>query len=148
HGGSFTVGAPGSYVLTVVNVGSGATTDSIRIADALPAGLTFSGGAGAGWVASVTGAEVRPGHAGPVGAGDSLAVTLTVNVAAAAVPSVINSGIASTAGDPNPGNDSASDSTVVLPPSLPDLQLAKRHSGSFTVGAPGSYVLTVVNVGN
>jgi uncharacterized repeat protein (TIGR01451 family) len=68
-----------------------------------------------------------------------------VNPTAAAVPSVTNTASVSGAGDSNGGNNSASDPTTVN--GLPDLTIAKTHSGNFTQGSNGSYTITVSNGG-
>jgi hypothetical protein len=79
-------------------------------------------------------------------AGASSSIALTVGVAVAAVPSIINTVSVVTTGDTNAANNSASDPTVVN--GLVDLTISKSHTGNFTVGINGVYTLTVTNVGS
>ena len=143
HAGNFSGTMPGVYSFAVRNAGSAATTSTITVIDTLPPGLTFSSAAGAGWTIIDSGGIVTATHPGPIAPGDSLAFTLTVTVAGAAVPGVTNAAVVSTSGDVEPANDRALDPTGVS--GIPDIELRKRHSGVFGVGANGIYTLTVVN---
>ena len=75
------------------------------------------------------------------------ALTLTVNVGAAATSPQVNNVTVAGGGDATPVNDSASDSTVVNPAAAaPDLSIAKTHAGNFTQGQVGAtYTITVSN---
>src|SRR5438876_6469152 len=145
HTAAFVDGANGTYTLVVTNVGTTATTGPITVTDPLPAGLSFVSGLGAGWSFAAAGGTVTATNNGSIAVGDSLVFTLTVNVAPAAVPGVLNSATASTSGDPYPGNDTANDPTAVG--GAPDLAMAKRHTVAFVDGATGTYTLVVTNVG-
>ncbi|HEY2955596.1 MAG TPA: hypothetical protein VGK89_10160, partial [Candidatus Eisenbacteria bacterium] len=145
HTAQFVDGSNGTYTLVATNVGTAATTGAITVLDTLPTGLTYVSGAGAGWGFSESGGIVTASHAGPIAVNDSLVFTLTVNASPAAVPAVINAATVSTAGDPYPGNDRATDPTDVA--GAPDLAMAKRHTGSFADGADSTYTLSVTNVG-
>jgi uncharacterized repeat protein (TIGR01451 family)/fimbrial isopeptide formation D2 family protein len=99
--GTFTVGINGVYRLTLTNTSAvAATAGTITVVDTLPAGLTYVSAAGSGWscsaagqvVTCTTGATIAPGTAAPD-------ITLTVAVAVAAAPSVINVARASGGGD-------------------------------------------------
>lgn len=143
--GSFVVGQPASYTLTVTNVGAGPTVGPITISDILPATLTFVSATGAGWTCSASGQVVTCTHPGPLAPGGSLQVTLTVIPLAAAAPSVTNTATVSTPSDANGGNDSGSATTPVA--GTIDLALTKVGSDSLEVGTATSYTLTVRNVG-
>src|SRR5437667_51626 len=145
HTAAFVDGATGTYTLVVTNVGTTPTTGPITVTDPLPAGLSFVSGSGSGWSFASAGGTVTATNNGPIVAGDSLVFTLTVNVAPAAVPSVINSATVSTSGDPYAANDTATDPTAVG--GAPDLAMAKRHTAAFVDGATGTYTLVVTNVG-
>src|SRR5438876_263908 len=145
HTAAFVDGANGTYTLVVTNVGTAVTTGLITVTDPLPAGLSFVSGLGAGWSFTAAGGTVTATHNSPIAAGDSLVFTLTVNVAPAAVPGVINSATVSTSGDPYAANDTATDPTAVG--GAPDLAMAKRHTAAFVDGATGTYTLVVTNVG-
>ncbi len=142
----FTVGGTASYAITVTNVGSAATTGTITLSDTLPAGLTWISGSGAGWIVTQSLGTVTATNAGPIAPGDSALVTLTVQVGAAAAPSVINSATGSTPGDASPGNDTGSSTTAVN--DAPDLRLSKSHASDFTVGTNGQYRITLFNDGS
>jgi uncharacterized repeat protein (TIGR01451 family) len=116
HAGNFTVGANHAYTLTVANAaGMQREDNAIVVTDTLPAGLNFVSGIGTGWACAAAGQDVTCTHAPTLDAGTSLPpLTLTVNAAGAAVPSVTNTAVVSTASfDGNAANDSASDFTVV-----------------------------------
>ncbi|HEY3129920.1 MAG TPA: DUF11 domain-containing protein, partial [Acidobacteriota bacterium] len=144
HTGSFTVGTNGVYTITVQNIGSAATTAAITVTDVLPSGLSFVSGTGTGWSCSAAGQTVTCTNAGPLAAGASSSITLTVSPGTAGT--VTNTVSVSTSGDTNSSNNSASDLTTVN--GVPDLSISKNHGGSFTVGTNGSYTITVQNVGS
>ncbi|KAA0252693.1 MAG: DUF11 domain-containing protein, partial [Acidobacteria bacterium] len=73
------------------------------------------------------------------------ALTLSVDVSLTAPASLTNTATVSTPGDPNPANDTATDVTTIA--QLPDLAITKSHAGTFTQGQPGTYTVTVSNVG-
>jgi uncharacterized repeat protein (TIGR01451 family) len=147
HGGTFVVGQNGTYTITATNNGAASTTGTITVTDVLPAGLSFVSGTGTGWSCSAAGQTVTCTNAGPLASGVTSDITLTVAIAAGALPSVTNSATVATAGDLNAANDSASDVTPVSTPIL-DLTITSTHSGSFLVGGQGSYTIGVSNVGN
>src|SRR5207249_4427617 len=120
--------------------------DSIRVADTLPAGLSFVSASGAGWNFWTAGAVVHAAHATPIAAGDSLVFTLTVAAAPAAVPGVTNTATVTTTGDVNAANNTATDPTVVN--GVPDLAMDKRHTVGFQDGVNGTYTLVMTNVGS
>ncbi|MEP7380811.1 MAG: hypothetical protein ABI910_03950 [Gemmatimonadota bacterium] len=147
HTGSFTAGQNGVYTLTVTNVGTTATTGGLTVTDNLPTGLTYVSATGTGWSCSAAGAvvtcatpaTVAPGAAAP-------AITLTVAVANAAVPSVTNVATITTPGDVVPGNNTVSDPTPVNPAPTLDLAIVKTATSPFVVGQNATYQLTVNNV--
>jgi uncharacterized repeat protein (TIGR01451 family) len=147
HAGSFLQGQVGAtYSIVVTNSGSLATSGTVTVTDALPAGLTATGIAGNGWTCT------QP--AGPCTRSDALApatsylaLTLTVNVAANAAASITNTATVSGGGETNVGNDTASDLTAVNV-AAPDLTITKTHFGNLTQGQIGAvYTITVTNSG-
>jgi uncharacterized repeat protein (TIGR01451 family) len=62
------------------------------------------------------------------------------------VTSVSNTASVATTGDSNSGNNSAATGGIPTTPA-PDLSLQKAATGSFSVGQPASYTLTVTNTG-
>src|SRR3989475_91189 len=146
HTGNFTQGQIGAtYTRTVSNVGAGPTSGTVTVTDTLPSSLTATGLAGSGWTCTL--ATLTCTRSDVLAAGASYPpITLTVNVAANAPPSVTNVAVVAGGGDASPGNNSPSDPTIISP--LPDLVMTKTHTGNFTQGQIGaSYTLSVSNVG-
>src|SRR5258705_287200 len=128
HVGTFTQGQAGAtYTLTVANIGAADTRGPATVTDTLPAGLTATGMAGAGWSCTLatltcTRSDVlAPGASHP-------AVALIVDVAGTAPPSVSNTRSARGAGETTSSNVTASDVTAVT--QVPDLALTKTHTGN------------------
>jgi uncharacterized repeat protein (TIGR01451 family) len=108
--GNFSVGANGSYTLSVAN-SAGAIIDTeantISVTDTLPAGLSYVSAAGTGWTCAAAGQVVTCTHPPPLAPGQSLpSISLTVAVTAAAWPSVTNSAsVSSSSYDGNKANN-------------------------------------------
>lgn len=149
HAGNFSQGQTGAvYSLIAHNVGGGATTGTVTVADTLPPSMTPTAMSGPGWTCSP--ATVSCTRSDALAAGSSYsAITLTVNVAASAPPSATNVASASGGGETNVNNDPANDPTSIDGSSAgPDLTLTKSHSGDFSQGQTGAiYTLTAHNVG-
>jgi len=150
HVGNFSQGQTGAtYTITVSNAAAAGATDgsTVTVTDTLPAGLTATAISGTGWTC--------PQPAGPCTRSDALAagsayppLTLTVNVGAAAASPQVNNVTVSGGGDVTPGNNTASDSTVITA-AAPDLTITSTHTGSFAPGSSGgAFLLTVTNIGN
>ena len=148
HAGNFIRGQVGAtYTINVTNSGAGSTSGTVTVSDTLPAGLTATAMAGSGWsCAQPSGACTRSDL---LGAGTSYpAITLTVNVSASAAASVTNTATVSGGSETNTGNNTASDVTSILAAAVPDLTIAKSHSGNFTQGQVGAtYTINVTNSG-
>jgi hypothetical protein len=113
HSGNFVQGQAGaSYTITVSNTGGGATTGTVTLTDALPAGLTATAIGGTGWNCALATLTCTRSDALAGGAGYP-AVTLTVSVAANAPSSVTNTAAVSGGGESNTANDTASDVTTI-----------------------------------
>ncbi|HEX2082398.1 MAG TPA: hypothetical protein VHF86_02810, partial [Xanthomonadaceae bacterium] len=99
--GTFTVGINGVYRLTLSNTSAvAATVGTITVVDTLPVGLTYVSAAGSGWSCSAAGQVVTCTTGAAIAAGTAAPdINLTVAVAAAAAPSVINTARASGGGD-------------------------------------------------
>ena len=143
HTGNFIQGLTGAiYSVIVTNrTGAPASTGAVTVTETVPAGLTLTAMSGAGWTCS----------SNTCARGDALAggasyptITVTVNVAGNAVSPQINSVTVSGGGG---GSAAATDSTIVT--TVPDLTIAKSHTGNFTRGQTGAtYTITVSNGGN
>jgi uncharacterized repeat protein (TIGR01451 family) len=115
HSGTFTQADFGdTYTITVTNAGTGASSGTVTVAPALPAGLTAAGMAGSGWTVNLTNLTCTRADALPAGAAYP-PITLSVNVDAAAPSSVTNVVTVSGGGDVTPGNNTASDPTTIIP---------------------------------
>ena len=146
HSGNFAQSQTGAaYMLTVTNSGTGATGGLVSVAEIVPSGLTATAISGQGWTCT------QP--AGPCTRSDSLAagasyppIALTVNVAANAPATVLNTATVSSDGALNSVNATATDSTTIAAAAV--LGISKTHSGNFTQGQTGAtYTVTVSNTG-
>ena len=152
HTGNFAQGQVGAtYTITATNSGSAATNGTtVTVTDTLPAGLTPTGPIGAhnGWTCGIASQTVTCTRSDALAASASYpAITITVNVANNAAASVTNSVSVSGGGQTNTGNDTANDPTTIT--QLPDLTVAKTHTGNFTQGQVGAtYSITVTNSGS
>jgi uncharacterized repeat protein (TIGR01451 family) len=139
HAGNFTVGANGTYTLTVTNgAGSLATSGVVTVVDTLPAGLAFVSGTGTGWSCAAAGQVVTctTGAAIPAGS-PAPAISLVVAVSSTAVPSVLNTAVVSGGGEPAAAanNNTASDNAIVVAAAVNTF----APDGART-GVPGSVV--------
>jgi len=112
--GNLETGFDGTYVLVISNAGSGATTSPITVTDNLPTGLTFVSGSGAGWACSASGQAVTCGNPGPLAAGASTTLTLTVTVQSGTASRVSHSATVAADGDLLLSNNAVSDSRNVV----------------------------------
>jgi CSLREA domain-containing protein/uncharacterized repeat protein (TIGR01451 family) len=148
HTGIFTTGQTGAqFTVTVTNSGGSPTSGAVTLNDNVPAGLTPTAASGAGWTCGIAGAAVNCTRSDPLAPAASYGpVTLTVNVALNAPPSLTNTATIGGGGDVNTTNNTATDTVTILPG--PDLIISKNHSGSFIQGQTGAiFTITVTNVG-
>ncbi len=111
HGADFSAGSPGTYTITVTNVGQASMSGPTTVVDTLPAGMSFSSGSGTGWVCSGVSVGASCTHSGAIGAGASSVITLNVNTTALMFPDQFNLVTVSNAGDVHALNNTASDET-------------------------------------
>ncbi len=143
HTGDFRQGQTGAtYTLAVTNNGPDASTGTVTVTDALPAGLTATAIAGTGWTCTL--GTLTCTRSDSLANGASYPdINLTVDVANNAPASVTNSGTVSGGGDPTPSTDD--DPTTVL---STNLAINKSHTGDFRQGQTGAqYTLAVTNNG-
>lgn len=148
HTGNATRGQTGfAYTISVRNAGVGTTTGTVTVSDTIPVGLTAAAASGSGWTCSL-GATVTCTRADALApAATYPAITLTVNVAADAPPTVTNVATVSVTGDTNAANNTATDPTTVNAGGA-DLAIAKTHAGTPRAGQIGFvYTITVNNAG-
>jgi uncharacterized repeat protein (TIGR01451 family) len=155
HAGTFVVGSTGTYTIAVSNTGAAPTSGTIVVTDTLPAGLTFNAASGTGWTCAAASQTVTCTSATAIAAGAAASpISLTVNVLAAAVPSVTN--VATASGGAASNTPSASDPTSVSGTAtlagLNGSQIDKFVNNVRSVAAaPGTnvtYTIGFVNTGN
>lgn len=143
----FVAGSQAEYRIQVANAGESDAT-GVEVGDSLPAGLSYDSASSAdpGWTCSAAGQQVSCRLAGPLAAGTSSAVTLTVNLAADfAGPASNTATVSAATPDPVLGNNSDVDDSSVS--QLADLSIAVSHTGSPVAGSPVTLVLAVHNSG-
>lgn len=144
HTGPVEVGQQLTFQVDVNNAGPSEARD-VKIADALPTGLTFVSASGTGWTCSTSAATCELDDPLAPGA-DAAPITVTVDVTPEAYPGVDNIAKASTSSnDTDDTNDESTDS-VVVPPKV-NLSVVKELTGTLLVGEQGTYTLSVHNDG-
>jgi|GEM_PF-1205935 len=161
--GTLVVGQPAVYTLTVTNNGSTPTVGSMQFGDLLPGGMSLAAAnpvvSAAGTVSNVVTAgqlvtfDFEP--ATPIGPGSSVAITVNVTVAEAALGNVVNYAVVSGGGDPHvptpPGPGCADTDHCASVPSVvsgpPLLSLTKTGPKKLILGTTADYLLTVKNGG-
>jgi uncharacterized repeat protein (TIGR01451 family) len=146
--GDFFQGETGAtYTITVSNIGAISTSGVVTVVDNVPAGqLTATAISGAGWACTLANLTCTRNDALAVGASFP-SITLTVNVAIDAPPTLTNTATVSGGGQTNTANDLVGDFTIIEPPPGPDLTATQSHPGVFLLGRTGDYTLTASNVG-
>ena len=132
----------------VSNTGTLATSAPTTAAFTLPAGWTVDGGSGTGWACDApAGATISCSYAASLAIGEA-APALDI-IATPSAPGTFNASlVASTTGDINASNDTATDSASVVQAGI-DLQMTKTHDldVGFFRGHNTTYALDVTNVG-
>ncbi len=146
---TFVVGQTGTYTITVGNTGaastSGSSTNPVIVNDILPQGMTATDlSASTGWTCSpVPTTFVNCTRSDALATASSYpAIVMKVSVNGAQSATVINSANVTGGGDLS--LHFANDPTPVT---APVLSITKTHTGNFTVGQTGNYVITVSNTG-
>jgi uncharacterized repeat protein (TIGR01451 family) len=129
-----------TYVIQVTNHGPSDAT-AVVVSDVTPAGLTFVGNSG-------DCQTPFPCALGTLPASQSRSIQATFAVPPSLGPvSIVNTAsVSTTAIDLDPGNDSASTTTLVTPASA-DLSITKSGTAEAQPGSTVSYVLAVQNAG-
>jgi uncharacterized repeat protein (TIGR01451 family) len=142
----FQVTKNATYNLSVKNNGPQSASGPITITDTLRAGLSYVSGIGAGWACGAAGSVVTCTNAGPVANGVTMsAITLTVAVAAGAVPSVTNTAsVSSTTWDHTPANNSSSVTKTVM---YVKLDKSVNPSGPQVPGTDLVFTVAFTNLG-
>jgi uncharacterized repeat protein (TIGR01451 family) len=139
-----------TYFITVLNVGSGPSSGAVTVTETPPAGLTVTALSGPDWICTVaTRTCTRSDALAPAASYPDITVTTSVG-AGVAPGTVINTAVVSGGGDPNNGNNTATDPTdITSPVGGPDLALTKTPSASVAVpGQTVTFTIKVMNVGD
>jgi trimeric autotransporter adhesin len=136
HTGSFTQGQTGAtYTIKVTNSGTAISSGTVSMVDTLPAGLTATALSGTNWSCVLGTLTCTCSDALGIGASYE-DITLTVDVAPTAAPSVTNTATVSGGGEVNTGNNTANDLTTIV-------QAISETLCGFTAG--NTYSFTMVN---
>jgi hypothetical protein len=157
HTGNFTVLRGDTYTITATNSGSAATNGTVTVTDTLPAGLTATAMAGAGWDCSGSSFPVVGNGSGSVSCtrSDALAagasypsITLTVNVGNSAVGGVTNTATVSGGGEGNTSNNTATDPTTIIIPTAGFSPASLIFPAQLVGAASAAQTVTLTNGGN
>ena len=138
----------GSVTYTIMAANAGPSNTTATVADTFPASLTCTWtcvGAGGGTCTAAGAGNINDGAGLP--AGSSVAYTASCTISPAATGTLSNTAtVTGAASDPNPGNNSATDSDTLSP--LADLSITKNDG--VTTATPGgsvTYTITASNAG-
>ncbi len=147
HQGTFVAGSTGTYHFTVTNNGPSDAASPVRVSDQLPADLTFVSDDSADWDCSANASNLLTCTlSGSLGVGDTSEFGITVDIDSAHTGDVTNTAtVGSPTTDPNPGNNSSTDTTGV--DVRVDLGITKSHTGVAVAGQNLAFTLTVTNHG-
>jgi uncharacterized repeat protein (TIGR01451 family) len=141
--GTVNAGANFSYTLSVNNAGP-SLAPSVTVTDALPAGVTYVGAGGTGWLCSGTTTVTCSRTNLAVGAAPNIVITVTAPAEGGTI--LNNAGVSTTASDPDLGDNLASASVTVT--AVANLALTKTDSPDpVRAGATLTYTLRVTNTG-
>lgn len=142
HDGNFIAGDNGTYTLRVSNSGNHHTTGNVTLMDQLPAGLTATAMAGAGWQCDLE--LLSCVRSDPLDSGSSYPdVTLSVRVSESPPGDVINTATVSGGGEPPgvTGNNFDQDPTRIRTPGKPQALPDNRFKIRSVETRPGGKVL-------
>lgn len=150
HTGNFTAGSnTNDFTIEVTNNGP-SDASTFTMTDVLPAGMTYVNGTGTGVTCTNAGQTVTCSYGPTISAGQTVAITLTVEVDADLTGgSTLNNSasVSSATPDPDMSNNTGGPDTVTIDSSA-DLEITKTHSTpDFTAGNNESYNLAVKNNG-
>ncbi len=149
HIGNFGQGDVGdTYTIIITNVGNTASSGTITVSDALPAGLSATAIGGTGWTADLGSLTCTRSDALNAGAAYP-PITVTVNVSSNAPAAVTNTATVSGGGESNPANDVASDVTTINAAMLFVSPSSEFDFGGIAGGpfSPSSQIYTLTNSG-
>ncbi len=135
-----------SFNLAVSNAGPNATSGSVSISNTFPSGVTSFTFSGAGWACSaLAGSVATCTNAASIAASGSAPPLVLSMTAPATGPAVDSASVSAGTGDPNSGNNIASQSVTVTPQA--NLSITKTGPASVNAGQNIIYTVTVTNSG-
>jgi uncharacterized repeat protein (TIGR01451 family) len=143
----FVQGQTGTYVISVGNPGTAATSGVVTMKEILPTGLSATSISGNGWNCVLSTLTCTRSDALAFNLAYP-AITLNVNVAADAPASVTDSATVSGGGDSNPANNTATATTQVFPPLVDFTSAVVSASGLIQAQAGAGLVFNISNTGN
>ncbi len=142
--GKLRVGGQGSYSLTVRNDGPTADPGVVTVTDELPAGLTYVKATASGWECGAVKQLVTCERAGDFAVGASETIDLTVDVGAAAYPSVVNT---AQVGSPSEDTDPDDNTSTVTTPVAGNALLSITKELDEQEGRNATWSIVVTNEG-
>jgi uncharacterized repeat protein (TIGR01451 family) len=139
---------PLTYTLGIANTGPG-TAGSLSVSHTLPAGVAFDSAAGSGWTCRQTAGVVtctRPGLA--VGTAPNITVQVTPGPVATVL--VSSATVSAAEADPNPANNSDSETTTVIVPLVwmgTRTKAVLADADEFVVNGDVTYTIKLTNAG-
>ncbi|HOU15573.1 MAG TPA: PKD domain-containing protein [Anaerolineae bacterium] len=149
HSSIFNIGSSGgTFSLLVTNAGTSVVNGQVTVADTLPTGLTYRSATGTDWSCSAVGQTVTCTYVNGSGLASSASlpvITLIVDVANAAAPSVSNTATVANANDTNADNNQYTDTAPV---NSADISITKQVSNSNPAeGDQISFTIVATNLG-
>jgi trimeric autotransporter adhesin len=153
HSGNFKAGdSADTYTLTATNSGGTSTSGTVTVVDTLPSGFTATAMSGTNWSCTVGTLTCTSTQA--VAGGSSFPViTLTVSVSSANAGTYTNSVHVGGGGEVNTGNDTGTDSTIVVgQPTISEsfsptsVATGVNSTVTFTLGNPSANVVSLTGV--
>ena len=146
HSGPFMPSQSGSYDIEVTNIGTGPTVGVVTVTDTLPADVTATMISGMGWTCMPL-PLLSCSRMDSLAAGASYPlITIDVDVSPTAAGVGLNTVNVTLPGELNTTNNDDLDIVFFTP--VPDLTIAKSHTGDFKRGQTGAqFSVVVTNVG-
>jgi uncharacterized repeat protein (TIGR01451 family) len=152
---SMSAGTSAGFSISVANAGNAASSGAISVVTALPAGLTYAGSSGEGWVCASAGmpASVTCSSAVSLSVGGSSSFGLTLSAAGSLAngSSLALAGSVGGGGETNTSNNGFSKTIIIQntqAPATVDLSATLAGPSSLASGQTGAYVLTINNGGS
>ncbi|MGI9627608.1 MAG: hypothetical protein ACR2QM_12280, partial [Longimicrobiales bacterium] len=145
--GDFHAGQAGVFRIVATNVGATPTAGTITVVDTLPGGLNYQSARGVGFTVTNAGQVVTGTHPGPIAVGDSVVLTINVDIDADLAGDFVNRATVTTPRDPGTdGNNTAT--TLPVPVIAPSPMMLEKGTTRLEaeIGDMVSYSLRLANV--